>query len=80
MSFIDINCDMGESFGSYRLGRDEEILDYITSANIACGFHAGDPATMRKTVQLALQKDVGIGAHPGFHAGYSGCGDDRGRA
>lgn len=66
MSFIDINCDIGESFGSYRLGRDEEILDYITSANIACGFHAGDPATMRKTVQLALQKDVGIGAHPGF--------------
>ncbi len=66
MSYIDINCDMGESFGSYRLGRDEEILDYITSANIACGFHAGDPTTMRKTVQLALQKDVGIGAHPGF--------------
>ena len=66
MPFIDINCDMGESFGTYRMGRDEEILDYITSANIACGFHAGDPATMRKTVQLALQKDVGIGAHPGF--------------
>ena len=66
MPFIDINCDMGESFGAYRIGKDEEILDYITSANIACGFHAGDPATMRKTVQLALQKDVGIGAHPGF--------------
>ncbi|MGN1385718.1 MAG: 5-oxoprolinase subunit PxpA [Bacillus sp. (in: firmicutes)] len=66
MSYIDINCDMGESFGCYQLGRDEEILDYITSANIACGFHAGDPATMRKTVQLALKKNVGIGAHPGF--------------
>ncbi len=63
---IDINCDMGESFGTYRLGRDEEILDYITSANIACGFHAGDPSTMKKTVRLALEKGVGIGAHPGF--------------
>ena len=63
---IDINCDMGESFGRYRLGRDEEILDYVTSANIACGFHAGDPATMKKTVRLALKKGVGIGAHPGF--------------
>ncbi|MBD3109091.1 LamB/YcsF family protein [Bacillus sp. AGMB 02131] len=66
MSYIDINCDMGESFGCYHLGRDEEILDYITSANIACGFHAGDPATMRRSVQLALQKGIGIGAHPGF--------------
>lgn len=57
---------MGESFGAYNIGRDEEILDFVTSANIACGFHAGDPATMRKTVQLALKKNVGIGAHPGF--------------
>lgn len=63
---IDINCDMGESFGVYNMGRDEEILDYITSANIACGFHAGDQSTMRKTVKMALEKDVGIGAHPGF--------------
>src|SRR4051794_39117274 len=63
---IDINCDMGESFGNYQLGRDEEILDYITSANIACGFHAGDPSTMKRTVRLALEKGVGIGAHPGF--------------
>ena len=63
---IDINCDMGESFGPYCLGRDEEILNYITSANIACGFHAGDPATMKRTVRLALKKGVGIGAHPGF--------------
>lgn len=66
MHFVDINCDMGESFGAYKLGRDEEIFNYITSANIACGFHAGDPATMRKTVKLALEKNVGIGVHPGL--------------
>ncbi|WP_409300106.1 LamB/YcsF family protein [Peribacillus sp. SCS-155] len=66
MVFVDINCDMGESFGAYTLGRDAEILDYVTSANIACGFHAGDPATMRKTVKLALEKNVGIGVHPGL--------------
>lgn len=63
---VDLNCDMGESYGVYKLGHDEEILDWVTSANIACGFHAGDPATMRKTVRLALEKDVAIGAHPGF--------------
>ena len=63
---VDLNCDMGESFGVYRMGNDEAIMDFITSANIACGFHAGDPATMRKTVQLALEKNVGIGAHPGL--------------
>lgn len=63
---IDLNCDLGESFGAYKLGNDELILDYVTSANIACGFHAGDPSTMRKTVELALRKDVKIGAHPGF--------------
>lgn len=66
MNVIDINCDMGESFGAYRLGTDEEILKYVTSANIACGFHAGDPATMRKTVKLALEHGVGIGVHPGL--------------
>lgn len=57
---------MGESFGAYKLGTDEEILQVITSANIACGFHAGDPATMRKTVTMALERGVGIGAHPGL--------------
>jgi UPF0271 protein len=57
---------MGESFGAYRLGEDEAILEYITSANIACGFHAGDPTVMRKTVKLALEKGIGIGAHPGL--------------
>lgn len=63
---IDFNCDMGESFGTYKLGQDEEIIKYITSANIACGFHAGDPNWMRHTVQLAEQHGVAIGAHPGF--------------
>ncbi len=66
MHVIDINCDMGESFGNYRIGADAEVLAYVTSANIACGFHAGDPATMKKTVRLALEQKVGIGAHPGF--------------
>ncbi|MFS0690708.1 5-oxoprolinase subunit PxpA [Sporosarcina sp. 179-K 8C2 HS] len=67
MAFVvDLNCDMGESFGAYVMGNDEAILETITSANIACGFHAGDPTTMRKTVQLALENKVGIGAHPGL--------------
>ncbi|KMZ41038.1 MULTISPECIES: 5-oxoprolinase subunit PxpA [Bacillales] len=66
MKTVDLNCDMGESFGAYQLGNDQEILSYITSANVACGFHAGDPATMRKTVQMALEAGVAIGAHPGL--------------
>ncbi|MEI6669658.1 MAG: 5-oxoprolinase subunit PxpA [Acidobacteriota bacterium] len=63
---IDFNCDMGESFGAYRLGLDDQIIRSVTSANIACGFHAGDPAWMRRTVALAEQHGVGVGAHPGF--------------
>lgn len=63
---IDLNCDMGESFGAYTVGRDEEMLAFITSANIACGFHAGDPDVMRRTVQLAVNHNIAIGAHPGF--------------
>ncbi|WP_339253286.1 5-oxoprolinase subunit PxpA [Sporosarcina sp. FSL W8-0480] len=63
---VDLNSDMGESFGAYVMGNDQAILETITSANIACGFHAGDPATMRKTVRMALEKNVGIGVHPGF--------------
>ncbi|MBB5325623.1 UPF0271 protein [Anoxybacillus tepidamans] len=63
---VDLNCDMGESFGVYRIGNDEDILNYVTSANIACGFHAGDPSTMRRTVYMALEKGVSIGAHPGL--------------
>lgn len=66
MHAVDLNCDMGESFGAYKLGRDEEVLQYVTSANIACGFHAGDPSTMRRTVKLALEQGVAIGAHPGL--------------
>lgn len=57
---------MGESFGLYQIGKDEEMMQYITSANIACGFHGGDPHVMRKTVELANQYGVGVGAHPGF--------------
>ncbi len=63
---IDINCDMGESFGAYTLGRDKEVMDYITSANIACGWHAGDPLVMEQTVRLAKEKGVAVGAHPGY--------------
>ncbi|USK68785.1 5-oxoprolinase subunit PxpA [Peribacillus asahii] len=66
MNTVDLNCDLGESFGAYQIGNDEEILDYVTSVNVACGFHAGDPTVMRKTVQLALEKQVKIGAHPGL--------------
>lgn len=61
---LDLNCDMGEGFGAWRMGQDEALLDHVTSANIACGFHAGDPATMARTVRLALAKGVAIGAHP----------------
>jgi 5-oxoprolinase (ATP-hydrolysing) subunit A len=61
---LDLNCDMGESYGSWSTGNDAVLLDYVTSANIACGFHAGDPATMHKTVQLAIEKGVAVGAHP----------------
>ncbi len=66
MARIDLNCDMGESFGAYTMGNDIEILDYVSSANIACGFHAGDPATMHKTVREALARGVAVGAHPGL--------------
>lgn len=66
MHSIDLNCDMGEGFGNYTLGNDEILLNYISSANIACGFHAGDPATMFRTVRAAAQKGVAIGAHPGL--------------
>jgi UPF0271 protein len=63
---IDINCDMGESFGAYTLGRDEEAVRYISSASIACGFHASDPLVMDNTVRLCRDHHIGIGAHPGF--------------
>lgn len=63
---VDLNCDLGESYGRYRLGLDEEVMKYITSANIACGFHAGDPTTMKKTIELAKKYNVKVGAHPGL--------------
>ncbi len=63
---IDLNSDLGESFGAYKLGLDEEVIPHLTSANIACGFHAGDPGVMRKTVAIAGQFGVEVGAHPGF--------------
>lgn len=66
MMKIDFNSDLGESFGNYAVGLDAEILKQVTSANIACGFHAGDPLIMEKTVHLALAEKVAIGAHPGF--------------
>jgi len=64
--FVDLNSDLGESFGAYKIGLDEEVLKYVTSANIACGWHAGDPIVMRNTVEAAYKNGVGIGAHPGF--------------
>ncbi|MBZ5991337.1 MULTISPECIES: LamB/YcsF family protein [Leuconostoc] len=63
---VDFNSDLGESFGNYKIGLDSEILQQVTSANVACGFHAGDASIMAQTVQLALDKGVAIGAHPGF--------------
>jgi UPF0271 protein len=63
---IDISCDMGESFGPWKMGFDEEMMQYISSANIAGGFHAGDPTTMRKTVSLAKDYGVAVGVHPGY--------------
>ncbi len=63
---VDLNADMGESFGAWTMGSDAALLDIVTSANIACGFHAGDPDVMVQTMALAVEKGVGIGAHPGF--------------
>lgn len=66
MTKIDLNSDLGESFGRYSLGRDSEIIPLVSSVNIACGFHAGDPDVMAKTVALAEEAGIGVGAHPGF--------------
>lgn len=63
---VDLNCDLGESFGRYTLGMDEKVLPFITSANVACGFHASDPMVMAKTISLAKKEGVQVGAHPGF--------------
>lgn len=66
MQSIDLNCDMGEAFGNYPMPNDDTLMNYITSANIACGFHAGDPEVMQHTVGMAIKKGVAIGAHPGL--------------
>ena len=66
MDRIDLNCDLGESFGAYRIGLDEEVVPHVTSVNIACGWHAGDPLVMEKTVAMAKKHHVAVGAHPGF--------------
>ena len=63
---IDINCDLGESYGAFSVGNDEKVMLHITSANIACGFHAGDPETMTETVSLTKKYGVAVGAHPGY--------------
>ncbi len=66
MSKIDLNCDLGESFGPYRMGYDDQVMAYITSANVACGWHAGDPMVMERTVNTAKAHGVSVGAHPGY--------------
>ena len=66
MKSVDLNCDMGESFGAWKMGNDAEVMDHISSANIACGFHAGDATTMRETAELAFAKGIAIGAHPSY--------------
>lgn len=63
---VDLNCDLGESFGNYKLGMDEEVIPFISSANVACGYHASDPMVMSGTVELARKNCVSVGAHPGF--------------
>ena len=66
MDAIDLNSDLGESFGAYTLGMDEKLMEYITSANVACGWHAGDPLVMQKTIRAAAKNGVAVGAHPGY--------------
>jgi UPF0271 protein len=63
---VDLNCDMGESFGAYRIGADDAVFPFITSANVACGYHGGDPTVMRTTLERAAREGVAVGAHPGF--------------
>ncbi|MGD6956049.1 LamB/YcsF family protein [Rossellomorea aquimaris] len=63
---IDLNCDLGESFGTYTIGQDEEMMKFVSSVNVACGFHAGDPLVMKQTVTNALSHNLKIGAHPGL--------------
>ena len=62
---VDMNSDLGESFGAYKIGMDAEILEFVSSANVACGYHAGDPLVMEETVRIAKGAGVAVGAHPG---------------
>ena len=66
MTTIDLNCDLGEGFGAWEMGNDAAMIELATSVNVACGYHAGDPDTMRKTVELAKARGVSVGAHPGY--------------
>jgi len=66
MISVDLNADLGESFGNYTIGNDSILMDWVTSANIACGFHAGDPVVIARTVRTAIKKGIAIGAHPGY--------------
>ncbi|MEM8987600.1 MAG: 5-oxoprolinase subunit PxpA [Pseudomonadota bacterium] len=66
MAQLDLNCDLGESYGAYKMGDDEGVMPFISSANIGCGFHGGDPTTIRRAVQLARDNNVSIGAHPSY--------------
>ena len=63
---VDLNCDLGESFGAYTIGMDSEVIPFISSANVACGYHASDPVVMEKTVKMAAENKVAVGAHPGY--------------
>lgn len=64
---VDLNSDLGESFGAYKIGMDDEVIKLVSSANVACGFHASDPVVMQKTVKMAVDAGIGIGAHPGYY-------------
>lgn len=66
MRYLDLNCDLGESYGAFRMGEDERVLEFVTSANVACGMHAGDPVVMRRTVRICRETGVAVGAHPGY--------------
>jgi len=66
MLSVDLNCDMGESFGAWQMGSDAELMDYVSSVNVACGFHAGDASVIRQTIETAITKKVRVGAHPSF--------------
>ena len=66
MKVVDLNCDLGESYGNFKVGRDDEVIPFISSASVGCGFHGGDPSIMRSTAELAKAHGVRVGAHPGF--------------